>query len=92
MGLDADIAAIVLLCLQIVQLLLQTYLGYHQAQKARRAEHKREQKKELMASVSFLTAKHAEVGERTATLQEWMDILLKHKNLPHSSSTGMNTS
>lgn len=90
MTLDATTAGIIVLVLQIVQLALQTFVSYHSARKSSQAAQRREQREQLHQSVAFLANKHETLDARTMTLQQWMDILLTHKNLEHSSS-GQNT-
>jgi hypothetical protein len=87
MTLDPAITGIVLLVLQIVQLMLQSYVSFHSAQKARTAKSRNIKREEMHSSVRFLTTKHEAVDQRTLTLQQWMDLLLTHKGLEHSSST-----
>ena len=84
---DPNVAAIVMLALQVLQLALQSFVSYHTTQKARQARERKTQRDELHQSMRFLTSKHEAVDQRTLTLQQWMDLLLTHKGLEHSSST-----
>lgn len=84
---DPNVAAIAVLVLQVVQLALQSFVSYHSARKSSQAKQRREQREQLHQSVAFLTSKHEAVDQRTMTLQQWMDLLLTHKGLEHSSST-----
>lgn len=83
---DANTAAIVVLVLQIIQLVFQTGQSYLSARKASQAAKRREERDRLHQSVAYLTTKHEVVDARTLTLQQWLDTLLTHKGLEHSSS------
>jgi hypothetical protein len=84
---DTEVVALISVILNFLQLMLTTFIGYHSARKLNNAKTRRRERDDLHQSVAYLTSKHEAVDARTMTLQQWMDTLLTHKNLPHSSSS-----
>ena len=83
---DSSTYDLVSLALQLLIALVSLISAYQATRKLLPNPAKKEQKRELLENSSFMVQHHTTTSEQTRMLVEWMDLLLKHKGLEHSSS------